>query len=122
MAHVVDFSCYKLHDCEVILDVLDRLREASLLEKDGQKLRYVFISTDSTYDASAYLLDAHKHKFVPPAFMKADRASLPKLPKHDRTRMYTQAYGPLDSGIIEPCAYSEHKLQGVSPDFQSHVN
>jgi len=70
----------------------------------------MFISTDSTYDASAFLLDSHTHKFVPPAFIKEEaQQNLPKLPKHEQTKMYAQAYGPLiaQGGITEPCAYSE---------------
>ena len=38
----------------------------------GQKLKYVFISTDSTYDASAFLLDQHRHKFIPNGFLKPE--------------------------------------------------
>lgn len=87
LSHVIDFSCYKApRDCDAVLGVIDRMREANLMSQD--QLRYVFISTDSTYDASAFLLDTHKHKFVPPNFMKADRATMPELPMGDRKKMY----------------------------------
>ena len=70
LSHVVDFSCYKApRDCDAVLKVIDRMREANSLSDEC--VRYVFISTDSTYDASAFLLDTHKHRFVPPAYMKA---------------------------------------------------
>ena len=87
LAHVIDFSCFKApRDCDAVLGVIDKAREAGLLSSEA--LRYVFISTDSTYDASTFLLDSHQHTFVPPAFMKADRSALLTLPKNDRRQMY----------------------------------
>ena len=92
LTHVVDFSCYKIQDCDRVLSVIDQIRTNGLLS-ETKRLKYLFISTDSTYDSSGYLLDCHRHKFIPNGFMKAGQESKPKLPKNDKTRMYKQAYG-----------------------------
>ena len=54
LKYVVDFSCFKPQDCHSILKVIDQVKAAG---KQAEKLKYVFISTDSTYDASAFLID-----------------------------------------------------------------
>ena len=121
LTHVVDFSCYNLQDCTNALLVIEQVKNAG---SQPGRLRYIFISTDSTYDASAFLLDQHRHKFIPAAFLKPDQASKPKLPKHDRRLMYSQAYSSHIAlgGISEECAYSPTQLKSISPTYSSHVN
>ena len=76
-----------------MLQTIELVRAAGKLVS-GTKLKCVFISTDSTYDASGFLLDSHTHKFIPQAFLKATpNQEKPKLPKNNRTEMYAYAYG-----------------------------
>ena len=65
---MVDFSAFRPEQCQQVLDIIAQVKAAGLFVP-GKKLKYVFISTDSTYDASAYLLDQHSHKFIPPGFL-----------------------------------------------------
>lgn len=86
-------------------------------------VKYLFISTDSTYDSSAFLLDQHRHKFVPSGFLKPDQPAKPKLPKGDSRLMYKQAYGALieQGGITEECTYSPALLESVSSAYKANI-
>ena len=83
--HFVDFSCFKPKECSDIFQILDMLREKGRLVT-SRSLRYCFISTDSTYDASCMLLDSHKHKLYHPDKQKIENKL--KLPKNDQRCMY----------------------------------
>ena len=91
LSSVVDFSAFRPEHCQQVLDIIAQVKAAGLLVP-GKKLKYVFISTDSTYDASAYLLDQHSHKFIPPGFLKPDQASKPKLNKDSKSNIYQTSY------------------------------
>ena len=98
------------------MSVIDAVKTAGRLSSVIQ-LKYLFISTDSTYDASAFLLDQHRHKFIPDGFLKSTLNKLncpekPKLPKNGTSSLYEQAYSATYSstGITEDCAYSEKIL------------
>ena len=57
--------------------------------------------------------------------MKAGTEAKPKLPKHDKTKMYKQTYSQIiesHGGIVEKCAYSEKNLKGVDPNYVTHIN
>ena len=85
---IVDFSCFKPAVLADTLKVINMMRsEGRLIE--SQPVRYCFISTDSTYDASALILDSHKHKLYNPEKQQAE--GKPKLPQ-DKKRMYAQTY------------------------------
>ena len=54
-------------------------------------MKYVFISTDSVYDASHFLIDSHRHKHLKNSHAQAsaqeeqsEEKSKPKLPKNDK--------------------------------------
>ena len=68
---VVDFSCFKPQVLADTLKILNLMRENGRLV-DDTALRYCFISTDSTYDASALILDSHLHKLYNPKKQIAD--------------------------------------------------
>lgn len=71
-------------------------------------LKYIFISSDSTYDASAILLDSFTHKLINPN--KFD-LSKPKFPKNDSMTMFKQTYSDYiaKGGIPEECGYTHLK-------------
>ena len=55
LSGVIDFSAFREEQCQQVIDIVSQVRAAGLVVQS--KLKYVFISTDSTYDASAFMLD-----------------------------------------------------------------
>lgn len=75
----MDFSCYNTSDAKASI--------LAFSDQQVKKLRYIYISTDSTYDASGYLL-----KYSEPPFQV-------------RSEVYKNAYSQFkDCGIPEECA------------------
>jgi len=102
VANIVDFCCFKPAECQqVFTDLIEPLSREGRL---NASLRYVFVSTDSTYEASAILIDGFAHKFVSPAKQKE---GLPKFPKSDKLAMYRQTYSKYyaTGGVKEECGY-----------------
>ena len=99
---ISDFCCFKRKEVLTIFNGLIRpLQAEGLIDT----LNYVFISSDSTYDASAILLDSFSHKLVNPD--KFDQ-SKPKFPKNETTAMFKQTYSDYiaKGGIPEECGYT----------------
>lgn len=83
LGYVIDFSGFKESEVQVVLKIIKALKNDEVSIGSMRMVKYLFISTDSTYDSSAFLLDQHRHKFVPKGFNKpegSDQKVKPKLP------------------------------------------
>jgi hypothetical protein len=115
LAYVVDFCCFKPDECRLIFS--DLLEPLSRQEKLVKNVKYVFISTDSTYEASAILIDSFAHKFANPV---KQISGIPKFPKNDSLSMYRQTYSKFYSsgGVREECGYP--LLQSLTSPASDH--
>jgi hypothetical protein len=53
---IADFCCFNVDDCQAGCQIAQYYGQ-----KQATPIVYTFISTDSVYDASHYLLDIHSH-------------------------------------------------------------